>query len=60
MKNLVRSNTLVNHGDSGGPVVESGDRGDLYGIVAGHDWWGYYHTPIDQITAHMGVLPVLN
>ena len=48
----------MNYGDSGGPVVESGDRGD--GISTAHDWWGYYHTPIDQITAHMGVLPVLN
>lgn len=60
VKNLVRSNTQMDHGDSGGPVVEKNDRGDLYGIVAAHDWWGYYHTPVDQITAHMGVTVVLN
>lgn len=60
VKNLVRSNTNMDHGDSGGPVVESGDRGDLYGIATAHDWWGYYHTPVDQITAHMSVSVVLN
>ena len=60
VKNLVRSNAVMDHGDSGGPVVESGDRGDLYGIATAHDWWGYYHTPIDQITANMGVTVVLN
>ena len=60
IKNLVRSNAVMDHGDSGGSVVESSDRGDLYGIVSTHDLWGYYHTPIDQITAHMGINPVLN
>jgi len=60
VKNLVRSNTLMDHGDSGGTIVENSDRGDLYGIVAADDWWGYYHTPIDLITASMGVTPVLN
>jgi len=60
VKHLVRSNANMDHGDSGGTVVEYSDRGDLYGIVAADDWWGYYHTPIDQITAHMGVSPVLN
>ncbi len=48
------------HGDSGGSVASYWDRGNLYGIVAAHDTWGYYHTPIDQITAHMGVTPILN
>ena len=60
IKNLVRSDTNMDHGDSGGSIVESGDREDLYGIVATHDSWGQYHTPIDQITAHMGVSVVLN
>lgn len=60
IRNLVRSNTLMEHGDSGGTIVENSDRSDLYGIATTHDWWGYYHTPIDQITAHMGVSPVLN
>ena len=50
----------LKHGDSGGTVVENGDKSDLYGITAAHDWWGTYHTPIDQITAHMRVSPVLN
>ncbi len=60
VRDLVRSNTVMAHGDSGGTVVESGDKGDLYGIVATHDWWGYYHTPIDQITSQMGITAVLN
>lgn len=60
VKKLVRSDTLMEHGDSGGTIVESSDRGDLYGIVTTHDLWGNYHTPIDQITANMGVSPVLN
>lgn len=59
VKNLVRSNAVMDHGDSGGTIVENGDRSDLYGIVAADDAWGYYHTPIDQITAHLGVSPVL-
>lgn len=60
IRKLVRSDTLMEHGDSGGTIVASSDRGNLYGIATTHDWWGYYHTPIDQITAHMGVSPVLN
>ena len=60
IRDLVRSNTAMAHGDSGGTIVESNDKGDLYGIVSTHDWWGYYHTPIDQITSQMGVTAVLN
>ncbi len=59
-KGLVRSNAAFAHGDSGGPVVENNDRGDLYGIITTHDWWGKYHTPIDNITSQMGVTVVLN
>lgn len=50
---LVRSNTRMARGDSGGTIVEFGDRGDLYGIAATHDWWGYYHTPIDRIASEL-------
>ena len=60
IRGLVRSNTVMAHGDSGGTVVESSDKGDLYGIVTTHDWWGYYHTPINHITSELGVTPVLN
>ena len=60
IRGLVRSNTAIEHGDSGGTVVESSDRGDLYGIVTTHDWWGNYHTPINHITSEMGIVPVLN
>ena len=56
----VRSNTVMAHGDSGGTVVESSDKGNLYGIVTTHDWWGYYHTPINNITSELDVTPVLN
>ena len=59
-RGLVRSNANFEHGDSGGPVVEMGDRSDLYGIITTHDWWGRYHTPIDNITSQMGVTVVLN
>ncbi|MCY4492209.1 MAG: hypothetical protein OXC46_12225 [Thaumarchaeota archaeon] len=30
------------------------------GIDITYDWWRYYHTPIDQVTLHMGISPVLN
>ena len=60
IRGLVRSNTVMAHGDSGGTVVESSDKGDLYGIATIHDWWGYYHTPINHITSELGVTPVLN
>lgn len=60
IRDLVRSNTRMAHGDSGGTIVEFGDRGDLYGIATTHDWWGYYHTPIDRITSELRVTPVLN
>lgn len=50
----------MEHGDSGGTIVELSDQGDLYGIATTHDWWGRYHTPIDRITTEMGVTPVLN
>ena len=60
IRGLVRSNTLVFHGDSGGTIVEFGDRGDLYGIATTHDWWGSYHTPIDRITSTLGITPILN
>ena len=60
IRGLVRSNTVMAHGDSGGTVVESSDKGNLYGIVTTHDWWGYYHTPINHITSELGVTPVLN
>lgn len=56
----VEINEEFTFGDSGGTVVESSDKGDLYGIVATHDWWGYYHTPYDQITSEMGITAVLN
>ena len=59
-KGLVRSDASFAHGDSGGPVVEMNDRSDLYGIITTHDWWGNYHTPIDNITSQMGVTVVLN
>ncbi len=29
-----------------GTVIESSDKGDLYGIVATHNWWEYYHYKI--------------
>lgn len=60
IRDLVRSNVLMEHGDSGGTIVELSDQGDLYGIATTHDWWGRYHTPIDRITTEMGVTPVLN
>lgn len=60
VRGLVRSNTAVAHGDSGGTIVESSDKGDLYGIATMHDWWGNYHTPINHITSELGVTPVLN
>ena len=60
IRDLVRSNTLMAHGDSGGTIVEYGDKGDLYGIATTHDWWGNYHTPIDRITSTLKVTPILN
>jgi len=60
LRDLVRSDVSMEHGDSGGTIVKSDDRGDLYGIATIHDWWGNYHTPIDNITTEMKVSPVLN
>ena len=60
VKHLVRSDVHVEHGDSGGPVVSRDDADNLYGIIVTHDFWGKYHVPIDQITKHMKVSPVLN
>lgn len=60
VRDLVRSNAIMDHGDSGGTIVELYDQSDLYGIVAAEDWWGYYHTAIYRITNDMGVSPVLN
>ena len=60
VRDLVRSDVRMRHGDSGGPIVAYSDHGNLYGIVATHDFWGRYHTPIDQITSEMGVTAVLN
>lgn len=37
---LVDIDISTSHGDSGGTIVESSDKGDLYGIVTTHDWWG--------------------
>ena len=59
MRGLVRSTMVMEHGDSGGTIVERTDQGDLYGIATTHDLWGYYHTPVNQITSEMGVTPVL-
>lgn len=60
VRDLVRSNAAMDHGDSGGTIVEYYDKHDLYGIVAAHDWWGNYHTPIDRIVSDMNITPVLN
>lgn len=60
MRDLVRSNVLMDHGDSGGTIVEFRDNSDLYGIMITHDWWGQYHAPIDRITSTLGITPVLN
>ncbi len=60
IKHLVRSNIHAGHGDSGGTVFDRDDNGNLYGILITHDVWGRYHAPVDQITAHMRVSPVLN
>ena len=60
VQNLVRSDVAMVHGDSGGTIVSASDKGNLYGIATAHDWWGNYHTPVDQIIAHMGVTPILN
>ncbi len=60
VRGLVRSNAVFEHGDSGGTVVELTDNGDLYGIATTYDWWGRYHTPINQITSEMGVTPVFD
>ena len=60
VRDLVRSDTSIEYGDSGGTVVKSDDKGDLFGIVNHADWWGSYHTPIEQITSEMGITPVLN
>lgn len=57
---LVRSNTIMTHGDSGGTIASSDDRGNLYGIVATHDTWGYYHTSYDNIVNEMNISAVLN
>ena len=60
IKNLVRTDIEVEHGDSGGPVVDNYNRGNLYGIMSTHDWWGVYHVPIDRIIVHMKITPILN
>ena len=60
IKHLVRSSASMNHGDSGGTIVQYSDQGDLYGIASTHDWWGNYHVSIDQIEAYMGISAVLN
>lgn len=40
-------------------MQEKKDR-QVTGIVTTHDWWRYYHTPVDQIIDHMDISPVLN
>ena len=60
IRDLVRSNMVVRHGDSGGTVVASGDKGNLYGIISTHDWWGVYHTAYDNIADEMDITAVLN
>jgi len=60
VRDLVRSDTPMEHGDSGGTIIEKKDQSDLYGIATAHDWWGRYHTPIDRIITEMSVTPILN
>ena len=60
IRDLVRSHMLIEHGDSGGPVVAYGDFGNLYGILSTHDWWGVYHHAYDDIADEMDITAVLN
>ena len=59
IRDLVRSNVAFRHGDSGGTVVASDDKGNLYGIIFTHDWWGVYHTSYDNIADEMDITAVL-
>ncbi len=60
MRDLVRSNVAFKHGDSGGPIVASGDKGNLYWILTTHDLWGVYHAAYDNIADEMDITAVLN
>ncbi|MCE9653563.1 MAG: hypothetical protein K8Q89_11025 [Nitrosarchaeum sp.] len=56
---LVRSNTPMSPGDSGGTVVDTSTHTDLYGVAAAGDAWGNYHMPVEKMNSKLGTTAVL-